>query len=70
MSVAPFWLMMLLSLPVFNIKPYGEKMQAALLTALVSDFIGLYYVVTRDLFPKSNASDRGKSNSVNGDKPN
>lgn len=53
MSIAPFWLMALLSLPAFNVKEaYSEKMQAAFLTALASDFIGLYYVITRDLFPK------------------
>ena len=61
MSIAPFWLMVLLSLPAFDKKPYSESMQAAFLAALVSDFVGLYYVITRDLFPKGEASHREAS---------
>lgn len=56
MSIAPFWLMALLSLPAFDKRPYSDAMQAAFLTALVSDFVGLYYVITRDLFPQGKAS--------------
>lgn len=61
MSIAPFWLMVLLSLPAFDKKPYSERMQAAFLTALVSDFAGLYYVITRDLFPNGEGSSRRTS---------
>lgn len=59
MSIAPFWLMVLLSLPAFDKKPYPDAMQAAFLTALVSDFVGLYYVITRDLFPQGESSSNG-----------
>lgn len=66
MSIAPFWLMALLSLPAFNVKEaYSEKMQAAFLTALVSDFIGLYYVITRDLFPKGQVADEKRQKLAN-----
>lgn len=61
MSIAPFWLMVLLSLPAFDKNPYSESMQAAFLAALVSDFVGLYYVITRDLFPKGEAPHRKAS---------
>jgi hypothetical protein len=69
MSIAPFWLMALLSLPAFDKKPYSETMQAAFLAALVSDFVGLYYVITRDLFPKGEAPHRkaGKDETENQD---
>jgi len=60
MSIAPFWLMALLSLPAFNRKVYSEGMQAALLAALASDFVGLYYVITRDLFPQGSNLSRKK----------
>ncbi|NJN57777.1 MAG: hypothetical protein HC879_09890 [Leptolyngbyaceae cyanobacterium SL_5_9] len=62
MSIAPFWLMALLSLPAFGKKPYSDYMQGAFLTALVSDFVGLYYVITRDLFPQGENSRRNASN--------
>ncbi|KAM3089821.1 hypothetical protein ACKFKG_32380 [Phormidesmis sp. 146-35] len=62
MSIAPFWLMALLSLPAFGLKPYSEAMQAGLLAGLVSDVAGLYYVVTRDLFPKGQSSNTKSSN--------
>jgi len=52
MYVAPIWLMVMISLPAFNIKSFSERMQFALLSALASDLIGLCYVVTRDLFPQ------------------
>jgi hypothetical protein len=52
MYVAPIWLMVMLTLPIFKGKIFSERMQFALLTALTSDLIGLCYVVTRDLFPK------------------
>ena len=53
MSIVPFWLMALLSLPIFiERKIYSGSMQAAFLAALVSDYVGLYYIVTSDLFPK------------------
>lgn len=61
MSIAPFWLMVLLSLPAFDKKPYSERMQVAFLAALVSDFAGLYYVITRDLFPRGEAARRNSS---------
>ncbi len=67
MYVAPIWLMVMISLPAFNIKSFSERMQFALLSALASDLIGLCYVVTRDLFPQKpddwdeeNASDEGR----------
>ena len=52
MSIAPFWLMVLLTLPAFGKNAYSETMQGAFLAALVSDFAGLYHVITRDLFPQ------------------
>ncbi|HEY9629941.1 MAG TPA: hypothetical protein V6C84_21765 [Coleofasciculaceae cyanobacterium] len=52
MSIAPFWLMVLLTLPALGRTHYSEGMQAAFLAALVSDFVGLYHVITRDLFPQ------------------
>jgi hypothetical protein len=52
MYVAPVWLMIMLSLPAFNIKVFSERMQILLLSALTSDLIGLCYVVTRNLFPQ------------------
>lgn len=54
MAIVPFWLMIQLSLPIFNIKPHSEKMQLGLLAALATDVVGLFYVVTRDLFPSGN----------------
>lgn len=63
MSIAPFWLMILLSLPAFGKKPYSETMQAAFFAGLVSDFVGLYYVITRDLFPQGSSLSRNASSS-------
>lgn len=52
MAIIPIWLMVLLSVPVFNSKAtVSERMQIAYLGAVASDFIGLYYIITRDLFP-------------------
>lgn len=52
MAIIPIWLMVLLTVPVFNKKSGpSEAMQMAYLTAVASDFIGLYYIITRDLFP-------------------
>lgn len=54
MAVIPIWLMVLLSVPVFNEKAnVSERMQIGYLAAVASDFFGLYYIVTRDLFPNS-----------------
>ncbi|MBD3883519.1 hypothetical protein IFO70_17260 [Phormidium tenue FACHB-886] len=58
MAIAPFWLMVLLSLPALGKKPYSEAMQVAFLAGLVSDFAGLYYVITQDLFPQGNGERR------------
>lgn len=52
MYVVPVWLMVMISLPAFNITSFSERMQFALLSALVSDLIGIFYILTRDLFPK------------------
>jgi hypothetical protein len=60
MAIAPFWLMALLSLPAFGKKPYSEVMQAAFLAGLVSDFAGLYFVITQDLFPQGERRRRSK----------
>jgi hypothetical protein len=65
MSIVPIWLMVLLSLPAFGKKPYSEAMQAAFLTGLVSDFVGLYYVITRDLFPQGSSSSKNNSKKEN-----
>lgn len=52
MAVIPIWLMVLLSVPVFNKESaVSERMQIAYLAAVASDFVGLYYIITRDLFP-------------------
>ena len=60
MSIVPLWLMVLLSLPAFGNQAYKGPMQGLFLTALVSDFAGLYFVVTRDLFPHGNDSGKRK----------
>jgi hypothetical protein len=53
MSIAPLWLMVMLTLPVWGIKVYSDSMQAGFLTALATNVLGLCYVVARDLFPQS-----------------
>lgn len=65
MGLIPIWLMILLSLPVFNIKPYSEKMQLGFLAALATDVVGLFYVVTRDLFPSGNEASKRRISSSN-----
>ena len=52
MAVIPIWLMVLLTVPVFHEdSKVSERMQIAYLTAVASDFVGLHYIITRDLFP-------------------
>lgn len=54
MIIIPFWLMRMLS-PA-NIKHYSEHMQVAFMGALATDVIGLYAIITRNLFPQANNS--------------
>jgi hypothetical protein len=51
MSIIPIWLMVLLTLPSLGRTQMSEKLQLAILAAIATDYIGLYYVVTRNLFP-------------------
>src|SRR6478672_5187167 len=53
MSIIPVWLMVLLTLPGFGRTQMSEKVQLAILSAIATDYLGLYYVVTRNLFPAS-----------------
>lgn len=66
MLVIPIWLMILLTLPIVNeqaSKKISPAMQGAYLAAVATDFAGLYYIITRDLFPKgSNGKLRRKDN--------
>lgn len=58
MLIIPIWLMVLLTLPIFNDKDSGkisERMQAGFLAAVATDFAGLYYIMTRDLFPQGSS---------------
>lgn len=55
MLVIPLWMMVLLTLAAFEEDvDISQPMQGAYLTAVASDFAGLYYIVTRDLFPRGN----------------
>lgn len=65
MAIVPFWLMIQLSLPIFGIKPYSEKMQLGLLAALATDVVGLFYVVTRDLYPNGGGTSRRRLSTSN-----
>ena len=57
MAAIPIWLMVLLTVPVFNKESdVSERMQIAYLAAVASDFVGLYYIITRDLFPNGKSS--------------
>lgn len=61
MAIIPIWLMILLTIPVFDRdSDVSEPMQLAYLTAVASDFIGLYYIITRDLFPNGRQTGRRK----------
>jgi len=51
MTIIPIWLMVLLTIPAINPNSkLSETLQIAYLTAVASDFAGLYYIITRDLF--------------------
>ena len=62
MAIIPIWLMVLLTVPVFD-KNSGvsDTMQMAYLTAVVSDFAGLYWIITRDLFPDGKREKKQKT---------
>lgn len=61
MAIIPIWLMVLLTVPAFNKDAkISETMQIAYLTAVASDFIGLYYIITRDLFPNGGRFNKRK----------
>jgi hypothetical protein len=61
MIVIPFWLMWMLSPQ--NIKHYSGPMQTAFIGALATDVVGLYWIITRDLFPYGNSKPRRGLNS-------
>ncbi|NET34934.1 MAG: hypothetical protein F6K19_23400 [Cyanothece sp. SIO1E1] len=62
MSVIPIWIMVLLTLPVLNKEAnVSQPMQAAYLAAVATDFVGLYYIITRDLFPQGGRRTSRKS---------
>lgn len=61
MSIIPIWLVVLLTLPSFGRTQMSEKLQLAILAAIATDYLGLYYVVTRNLFPASEACSCKKS---------
>jgi hypothetical protein len=55
MSVIPFWLMGLLTFNSLGKIKLPENLQSGILVAVVSDYLGLYYVVTQDLFSQGQA---------------
>jgi hypothetical protein len=53
MLIIPIWLMVLLTFPNMGKVNRSETIQVAILTAIAGDFAGLYYIVTRHLFPQN-----------------
>jgi hypothetical protein len=65
MYVIPCWLLLMLSVsvikhPLLNNSAFSEKVQLALLGTLATDVLGLCFLVTRDLFPQSRDTRKGK----------
>lgn len=71
MSIVPIWLMIILTLSMFGKIEMSEKMKFAFLGAITGDFLGLCYIVTRDLFPQGDSARRENKSGDNGeeDKP-
>jgi hypothetical protein len=63
MSVIPFWLMGLLTFNSLGRIKLSESLQVGILAAVASDYLGLYYVVTQDLFPQGKALSRRRARS-------
>lgn len=71
MTIVPIWLMVMLTLSMFGKIEMSEKMKFAFLGAITGDFLGLCYIVTRDLFPQGDSARRENKSGDNGeeDKP-
>jgi hypothetical protein len=54
----PLWLAVILSLPIFGVKPYSEDMQKGFLAALATNAFGVCLIVARDLFPLGSEEDK------------
>jgi hypothetical protein len=54
----PIWLAIILSLPIFGVKPYSEDMQKGFLAALATNAFGVCLIIARDLFPLGSEEDK------------
>jgi hypothetical protein len=71
MLIIPFRLLSLFENSFYGKVEMSEKMQIAILSAVAGDLAGLYYIVTRDLFPKGgNSRQKDDNNSEDETNPN
>lgn len=68
MLIIPFRLLSLFEDSFSDKVKMSEKMQIAILGAVAGDLAGLYYIVTRDLFPKGGNGRKKDNNSDDEDK--